>query len=180
MAAGHRAGWPSPTTPGWPWTCWAARPGIFSARWAGRHGDDAANLELLLAQLADIAAEHRGAALRLRRGAGHARTAAGVVERGELRGTLLAEPRGNGGFGYDPILQPAGMDRSCAELTPEEKNAISHRGHAFRALLPAIVAMLWPEPQAGSRASDLPRRGGQRLRLPGRPGAGPGFRPDGS
>jgi XTP/dITP diphosphohydrolase len=62
-----------------------------------------------------------------------------VVEYGQLEGTLLREPRGDGGFGYDPILQPVGYDRSCAELSSEEKNAISHRGKAFRALLPAIV-----------------------------------------
>ena len=116
-------------------------PGIFSARWSGRHGDDAANLELLLAQLADIPAEHRGAAfvcaaaLALPGGAA-------VVQRAELRGTLLTEPRGDGGFGYDPVLQPLGLDRSTAELAPEEKNAISHRGQAFRALLPAIVDAL--------------------------------------
>jgi XTP/dITP diphosphohydrolase len=65
-----------------------------------------------------------------------------VVEYGQLEGTLLREPRGSGGFGYDPVLQPAGLDRSCAELSSEEKNAISHRGHAFRALLPAIVEAL--------------------------------------
>jgi XTP/dITP diphosphohydrolase len=113
-------------------------PGIFSARWAGRHGDDAANLDLLLAQLADIPAAHRGAAFvcaaTLALPGGKA-----VVERAELRGTLLTERRGEGGFGYDPVLQPDGLDRSTAELAPEEKNAISHRGQAFRALLPAIV-----------------------------------------
>ena len=116
-------------------------PGIFSARWSGRHGDDAANLDLLLAQLSDISAAHRGAAfvcaaaLALPGGAE-------TVERGELRGTLLAARRGTGGFGYDPILVPAGSDRSCAELSSAEKNAISHRGQAFRALLPALVTAL--------------------------------------
>ncbi|WP_172465482.1 non-canonical purine NTP pyrophosphatase, partial [Arthrobacter sp. Hiyo1] len=65
-----------------------------------------------------------------------------VVEYGQLEGTLLHEPRGAGGFGYDPVLQPQGLDRSCAELSSEEKNAISHRGKAFRALLPAIVDAL--------------------------------------
>ncbi|MDN3483423.1 RdgB/HAM1 family non-canonical purine NTP pyrophosphatase [Arthrobacter sp. APC 3897] len=116
-------------------------PGIFSARWSGRHGDDAANLDLLLRQLADIGEEHRGAAFvcaaALALPGGHT-----AVERAELRGTLLAAPRGNGGFGYDPILRPVGYDRSCAELSAEEKNAISHRGQAFRALLPAIVEAL--------------------------------------
>jgi XTP/dITP diphosphohydrolase len=121
-------------------------PGIFSARWAGRHGDDAANLQLLLAQLADVPDEYRGAAFvcaaalavpGTSREDGHE-----VVEYGQLEGTLLREPRGAGGFGYDPVLQPTGLDRSCAELSPEEKNAISHRGQAFRALLPAIVEAL--------------------------------------
>ncbi len=116
-------------------------PGIFSARWAGRHGDDRANCELLLNQLADIDPAHRGAAfhcaaaLAVPHGAVH-------VEMGELRGTLLAEPRGTGGFGYDPLLVPAGFDRTCAELSPEEKNRISHRGLAFRALLPHLVKAL--------------------------------------
>ena len=116
-------------------------PGIFSARWAGRHGDDAANLALLLAQLADIAEPHRtarfvcAAALVTPDGFEH-------VETGTLEGVLATEPRGTGGFGYDPILVPTGETRSCAELTPQEKNAISHRGTAFRALVPTLVRVL--------------------------------------
>lgn len=116
-------------------------PGIFSARWAGRHGDDAANLDLLLAQLADIAAEHRrarfvcAAVLVTPDGTEH-------VEVGTLEGTLAAVPRGTNGFGYDPVLVPLGGTRTCAELAPEEKNAISHRGQAFRALVPHLVAAL--------------------------------------
>lgn len=116
-------------------------PGIFSARWAGRHGDDAANLDLLLAQLSDIAPAHRGAqfvcaaALVTPDGVEH-------VEEGALRGTLLTARRGSGGFGYDPILLPEGSDRSTAELAPDEKNAISHRGRAFRALAPHIAEVL--------------------------------------
>ncbi|MFS0717014.1 RdgB/HAM1 family non-canonical purine NTP pyrophosphatase [Arthrobacter sp. 1P04PC] len=121
-------------------------PGIFSARWAGRHGDDAANLELLLNQLSDVPDGFRGAAFVCAAALAVPASAAGegreVVEYGQLEGTLLREPRGAGGFGYDPVLQPSGLDRSCAELSPEEKNAISHRGHAFRALLPAIVEAL--------------------------------------
>jgi XTP/dITP diphosphohydrolase len=121
-------------------------PGIFSARWSGRHGDDRANLELLLAQLADVRDEHRGAAFvcaaALVVPAEDGGEAYEHVEYGELKGTLLREPRGEGGFGYDPILQPTGLDLSCAELSREAKNAISHRGQAFRALLPAIVAAL--------------------------------------
>jgi XTP/dITP diphosphohydrolase len=116
-------------------------PGIFSARWAGKHGDDAANLALLLAQLEDIAEPHRAArfvcaaALVTPDGFEH-------VETGTLEGVLATEPRGTGGFGYDPILVPTGDTRSCAELTPQEKNAISHRGTAFRALVPTLVRVL--------------------------------------
>ncbi|MEU6808321.1 RdgB/HAM1 family non-canonical purine NTP pyrophosphatase [Streptomyces sp. NPDC046831] len=116
-------------------------PGIFSARWAGRHGDDKANLDLLLAQLSDIDEEHRAAhfacaaALALPDGTER------VVE-GHLPGTLRHTPAGTHGFGYDPILQPDGETRTCAELTPEEKNAISHRGKAFRALVPAVRELL--------------------------------------
>jgi XTP/dITP diphosphohydrolase len=116
-------------------------PGIFSARWAGRHGDDKANLELLLAQLSDIAVEHRGAhfacaaALALPDGTER------VVE-GRLNGTLTFAPRGTGGFGYDPILQVDGDSRTTAELTPDEKNAISHRGKAFRALAPIVAELV--------------------------------------
>lgn len=122
-------------------------PGIFSARWAGRHGDDEANLRLLLAQLGDIDDdEHRGAAfvcaaaLVVPGPAGEG--VEPVVVHGELRGTLLRHPRGDHGFGYDPILRPDGHDRSCAELEPAEKNAISHRGQAMRALVPHVVSAL--------------------------------------
>jgi XTP/dITP diphosphohydrolase len=116
-------------------------PGIFSARWAGMHGDDKANLDLLLAQLSDIAEPHRGAhfacaaALALPDGTEH------VVE-GRLEGTLRTAPAGSGGFGYDPILQPHGDTRTVAELTADEKNAISHRGKAFRALAPVVKDLL--------------------------------------
>ncbi len=116
-------------------------PGIFSARWSGLHGDDGANLELLLAQLSDIDDAHRGAhfacaaALALPDGTER------VVE-GRLRGVLRHAPAGLGGFGYDPILQPENETRTCAELTAEEKNAISHRGRAFRALAPAIAELV--------------------------------------
>ncbi|WP_037907048.1 RdgB/HAM1 family non-canonical purine NTP pyrophosphatase [Actinacidiphila yeochonensis] len=116
-------------------------PGIFSARWAGRHGDDAANLDLLLAQLADIDDPHRGA---------HFACAAALalpdgttrVTEGRLTGTLRHAPTGGGGFGYDPILQPEGDTRTLAELTADEKNAISHRGRAFRALAPLVAELL--------------------------------------
>jgi len=119
-------------------------PGIFSARWAGRHGDDAANLDLLLAQLGDIPAERRGAAFVCAAALAQPEGGPGGshTERGELRGSLLTAPRGTEGFGYDPILVPEGLDRTCAELAPEEKNGISHRGIAFRALLPHVINAL--------------------------------------
>lgn len=116
-------------------------PGIFSARWSGRHGDDRANLELLLAQLSDIDDAHRGAhfacaaALALPDGTER------VVE-GTMPGTLRHAPVGTNGFGYDPILQPEGHEVTCAQLTPDQKNAISHRGKAFRALVPVVRELL--------------------------------------
>lgn len=116
-------------------------PGIFSARWSGAHGDDAANLALLLDQLADVGPEHRGAqfvcAAALVTPDGHEH-----VEEGVLRGTLATALRGANGFGYDPVLVPDGETRTCAEMTPAEKNAMSHRGKAFRALAPHIARAL--------------------------------------
>jgi XTP/dITP diphosphohydrolase len=114
-------------------------PGVFSARWAGKHGDDRANLELLLAQVGDVPDEHLGAAFvcaaALVRPDGHE-----VVTHGEQRGRLVRAPRGEGGFGYDPIFAADGQARTNAELTPEEKDAISHRGKAFRALVERLRA----------------------------------------
>lgn len=116
-------------------------PGIFSARWAGKHGDDRANMELLLAQLADIAHEHRAAAFVC---AAALVTPDGYehVEHGVLKGTLLSTPVGDQGFGYDPVMQPEGMTVSCAQLSAKQKNAISHRAQAMKALLPHIVKVL--------------------------------------
>jgi XTP/dITP diphosphohydrolase len=114
-------------------------PGILSARWAGKHGDDRANLELVLGQLADI--DCRGAAficvaaLALPDGS-REWTATGV-----LSGSLTREPRGTNGFGYDPIFVPDGMTTTTAELAPHEKDAISHRGRAFRAIAPVIAGL---------------------------------------
>ncbi|MFF1375824.1 RdgB/HAM1 family non-canonical purine NTP pyrophosphatase [Streptomyces sp. NPDC058308] len=116
-------------------------PGIFSARWAGRHGDDRANLDLLLAQLGDIAPEHRGARFACAAALALPDGTERVVE-GQLRGTLRSAPSGTGGFGYDPVLQPEGESRTCAELSPAEKNAISHRGEAFRGLVPVVRELL--------------------------------------
>jgi XTP/dITP diphosphohydrolase len=112
-------------------------PGVLSARWVGRHGDDQGNLELVLGQLADVPDERRGASFVC---AAALVTPGGteVVEHGEWRGRLSREPRGTNGFGYDPIFVPDGERRTSAELSPTEKDAVSHRARAFRALLPAL------------------------------------------
>lgn len=120
-------------------------PGIFSARWSGKQGraradQDRANLELLLSQLADVLDEHRAAGFVC---AAALVTPAGEehVEMGHVRGILTREPRGQNGFGYDPILQlPEG--RTLAQLSNGEKNAISHRGNAMRAIAPRLVELL--------------------------------------
>ena len=112
-------------------------PGVLSARWSGKHGDDEANLNLVLGQLGDVPDERRGAqfvcaaALVLVSGEE-------TVVRGEWRGTMVRERRGTNGFGYDPIFRPDGESRTSAEMEPAEKDAVSHRGRALRALLPAL------------------------------------------
>lgn len=113
-------------------------PGVLSARWCGRHGDDRANLELLLGQLGDVPDSRRGAAF-LCAAALVVPGGGEVVAHGAWRGRLVHAPRGGGGFGYDPIFVPDGDTRTSAELTPEEKDAHSHRGRALRALLPHLV-----------------------------------------
>ena len=118
-------------------------PGIFSARWSGRHGDDAANLALLLGQLADVpdrrrtAAFHCAAAIALPDGTER------VVE-GTIEGVIIREPRGTNGFGYDPIFVPLGRTVTTAEMASEEKDAISHRGRALEALAPVVRELLEP------------------------------------
>ena len=117
-------------------------PGVLSARWAGGHGDDRANLNLVLAQVADVpdsrlAAQFVCAAALVVPGPG----AREWVVTGQVEGRLVREPRGSGGFGYDPIFLPDGFDQTTAEMTPEAKDAISHRGRAFRALTPFIAAL---------------------------------------
>ncbi|HEX6872978.1 MAG TPA: RdgB/HAM1 family non-canonical purine NTP pyrophosphatase [Micromonosporaceae bacterium] len=116
-------------------------PGVFSARWSGRHGDDAANLDLLLAQVADVDDAHRGAEFVC--------AAALVLPGGEeftvegrMPGRVIRAPRGTGGFGYDPIFVADGQTRTNAELSPAEKDAISHRGKAFRALADIVATAL--------------------------------------
>jgi len=116
-------------------------PGVLSARWSGRHGDDEANLRLVLAQLADVPDERRGAAfvcaaaLVLPDGRQH-------VSEGEVRGRIIREPRGHNGFGYDPIFVPTSATITTAEMDPADKDRISHRGRALRGLAPVIAAFL--------------------------------------
>ncbi|OBI88182.1 RdgB/HAM1 family non-canonical purine NTP pyrophosphatase [Mycobacterium asiaticum] len=114
-------------------------PGVLSARWSGRHGDDAANTELLLAQLSDVPDGRRGAAFVS--ACALVSEADQVVVRGEWRGSIARAPRGDGGFGYDPVFVPNGEQRTAAELSPEEKDAVSHRGRALALLLPALRAL---------------------------------------
>jgi XTP/dITP diphosphohydrolase len=120
-------------------------PGIFSARWAGRHGDDDANLALVLAQVSDIAEPNRGAHFACAAALALPDGREGVAE-GRLDGALTFAPRGDGGFGYDPIFVPDGLTVTTAEMTPEGKDEISHRGRAFRALVPVITTELGLSP----------------------------------
>ena len=116
-------------------------PGVLSARWSGRHGDDEANLRLLLAQLTDVPPNRRAAhfycaaALVLPSGSEH-------VTEGTVHGWLTDAPRGSNGFGYDPIFVPDSSGLTTAQMPAEEKDAISHRGRALRALAPIIAALL--------------------------------------
>ncbi len=115
-------------------------PGVLSARWSGSHGDDVANYRLLLAQLSDVPDERRGAAFvsvcALVGEAGE------TVVRGEWPGVIARSPRGRGGFGYDPVFLPTGSGKSAAELSPQEKDALSHRGRALSLLVPALRALV--------------------------------------
>lgn len=117
-------------------------PGVLSARWSGRHGDDRANTELLLGQLGDVPAERRGGAFV----SACAVVAAGseIVVRGEWRGRVISSPVGDNGFGYDPVFVPddeSAGGRSAAELSAAEKDALSHRGRALAQLVPALRAL---------------------------------------
>jgi XTP/dITP diphosphohydrolase len=113
------------------------QPGIYSARWAGQGATDESNLALVLEQIRDIEPARRtahfacAAALVLPSGEEY-------VVQGQVNGVLLTQRRGVGGFGYDPIFLPDGCDITTAEMTSEQKDAISHRGQAMRALVPVI------------------------------------------
>jgi XTP/dITP diphosphohydrolase len=116
-------------------------PGVLSARWSGRHGDDTANTALLLGQLADVPDERRGGAFVCAAAVVTPDGAERVLER-SWRGQVVREPRGTNGFGYDPVFLPDGLDRTAAELTAAEKDARSHRGQAFAALVPLVAELL--------------------------------------
>ncbi len=116
-------------------------PGIFSARWAGRHGDDAANLALLLGQLTDVPDRRRGAAFHCAAAIALPDGTERVVE-GTIEGTIIREPRGTNGFGYDPVFVPLGYQVTTAEMPSQEKDAISHRGRALQALAPVVRELL--------------------------------------
>jgi XTP/dITP diphosphohydrolase len=121
-------------------------PGIFSARWAGSHGDDRANLEKVLRQLGEMEAPSRSASFRcavaLVLPSIHPSGSHEVLREGEMAGELALEPRGAHGFGYDPIFVPIGYSQTTAELPPEVKDRISHRGQALAAMLPEIVRLI--------------------------------------
>jgi XTP/dITP diphosphohydrolase len=116
-------------------------PGIFSARWAGKHGDDRANLEKVLDQLKDVPDQGRGAyficlaALYLPNGQS-------ITEEGRFYGSILRSPIGDNGFGYDPIFMPEGLQISSAQMNAAEKDAVSHRGKALRAIAPKVLSAL--------------------------------------
>jgi XTP/dITP diphosphohydrolase len=116
-------------------------PGVLSARWSGRHGDDDANTALLLGQVADVPDERRGAAFVCAAALVTPDGTERVIER-QWRGRLVREKRGSNGFGYDPVFIPEGLDVTSAELAPEEKDARSHRGQAFAALVPVLAEVL--------------------------------------
>jgi XTP/dITP diphosphohydrolase len=118
-------------------------PGVLSARWSGRHGDDDANTALLLGQLDHVPDERRGAAFVCAAALVTPGGTERVLER-DGRGRVIREKRGTNGFGYDPVFVPDGLDVTSAELVAEEKDARSHRGQAFAALVPVIAEVLAP------------------------------------
>jgi XTP/dITP diphosphohydrolase len=116
-------------------------PGVLSARWAVRHGDDRANLDLVLGQLTDVPDERRGAAF-ICAAAAVGPDGAEAVAEGLMEGVLIREPRGTNGFGYDPIFLPYGFEVTTAQMSDADKDAISHRGKAFRAMAPLLAELL--------------------------------------
>ena len=131
-----------------------AMPGILSARWSGRDGDDATNLQLVLDQIKDVPPERRGAQFRCAAALAVPGPDGTIVDRraveGELAGQLRQEMAGDNGFGYDPIFQPTGYDVTTAEMTSSEKDRISHRGQALRALAALLEPILAAHPTQDS------------------------------
>ena len=117
-------------------------PGIFSARWSGKHGDDEANLQLVLDQLSDVPDGSRGAQFVCAAAlvAVHGDVRVEEVTEGVLSGRITHERAGSNGFGYDPIFVPDGYEQTTAQMTSEQKDAISHRGRAFRAMAELLGA----------------------------------------
>lgn len=116
-------------------------PGVLSARWAGGHGNDDANLDLVLGQISDVPDRRRTASFQCAAAVALPDGTERVVE-GSVDGVLIRERRGSQGFGYDPIFVPLGHDVTTAEMSAEEKDAISHRGQAMRALVPVLRDLL--------------------------------------
>jgi XTP/dITP diphosphohydrolase len=124
-------------------------PGVLSARWAGSHGDDEANLQLVLDQVGHVPDERLGAAFVCV--VAYVDDDGEILTEGHMPGRLVRAPRGTNGFGYDPIFQPAGYELTSAELSIDEKDAISHRGQALRALARRLAsAREEPDQETGS------------------------------
>jgi len=124
-------------------------PGVYSARWSGVHGDDRANNAKVLQQIHELEKNgpvNRSAQFRcvvaLCFPTSHARAGEVHFESGEMPGEIIDVPRGDHGFGYDPIFMPDGYSQTSAELSAEEKDRISHRGQAMRKILPVLLAAL--------------------------------------
>jgi len=121
-------------------------PGIYSARWSGVHGDDAANIAKVLLQLEGVPPKDRSAHFKCEVAlvfpSGHKRQGLEISESGKLLGSITLSPRGIAGFGYDPIFQPDGAELTLGEFAHGEKDKISHRGIAMRAIAPRILELL--------------------------------------
>lgn len=121
-------------------------PGIYSARWAGSHGDDQANLEKVLRQIKELDNPPLKArftcTVALVLPPDYPSEVHEVLREGVIEGEIVPVPRGVNGFGYDPIFQPIGYNQTTAELPAEVKDKISHRGQALQAILPELVRLL--------------------------------------
>lgn len=116
-------------------------PGVLSARWSGSGKDDAANNRLLLQQLHDVPDERRGAEFRCAVALCRPDGGEDVTE-GRMPGRIIRELRGDGGFGYDVVFVPAGQSRTSAEMSAADKDAVSHRGQAVRAIVARVAEVL--------------------------------------